>query len=215
MKRLVSLAALLVLASAHTASLAQDRIGFFGGLNFATVQESPGRKDFNVSQRADLHAGTLYESACTRAVALRFESSYIKKGVRLQERLSTPASPRRAQSETVLNFTYGETALLVKLALASEIVSPYLFAGPTASYLFGVKSSRAFDDGDEIKTEEQDLTSRYRNFDFGASFGLGFRFRDFFLEGRYGLGLRDAARDERSEASHRGWQIVAGVSAPI
>lgn len=203
MKRRFTLAILYLAASLWSASSAQDRIGFFGGLNFATLHESPGRKDFAASPYTGWSAGTLYESALHRAVALRYESSYIKKGVRLQEKANVPASPRGTSSETVLNFTYVETALLVKLALASESASPYLFAGPSASYLF------------EVKSQEQDLTSRYRKFDFGASFGLGLRFRDFFLEGRYGLGLRDAAREERSAASHRGWQIVAGVSTPI
>lgn len=215
MKKSISIVILFMATGTLFPSRAQDRIGFFGGLNFATLQESPGREGFSLSRRVGLSAGTFYESAWTRVLGLRCESRYVKKGVGMRNPASVPTSRNRMEVESSLDFTYVEAALLLKVSVASDIASPYVFAGPTVSYLFSVKSSQALQEHEEFKAEKQDLTSRYHNFDFGVSAGAGFRFREFFLEGRYGLGLRNTARDARSEATHRGWQIVAGVAAAI
>ncbi len=216
------LVALLALFIALPAS-AQVKLGVIGGANLANLngKDVDGTK-FDFSGRTAFGVGGVLEVGLSENISLRFAPMYLQKGGEF-----TDTDPDLGTATFAFKAGYLEAPALLKVALGTSSIRPYLMAGPTLG--FNLSSNLEFSvPGISAKLDAKEIT---KSVDLGLAFGAGVSFpvgaNSIFVEGRYALGLSDIAKDDTlkfmgedlvsgdAEVKTRGLQIMAGVSFPL
>ncbi|CAM4074412.1 MULTISPECIES: porin family protein [Flavobacterium] len=177
MKRVI-LAAVVLLVGSATMQAQSVRFGFKGGLNFANQTGSEIRvnsTNYKTDAITSYHGGLIAEIKLTEGFAIQPELLYSTVG----------ASYKNAVEEFENELGYLSIPVMAKISLGKAVS---LDLGPQASILLSEKNK--FD----AKNAE--------TFDFGLAGGLSFNITDnFFLQGRYVLGLTDASKEAQVKNS--------------
>jgi len=229
-KMSVILAVLIMVGAAQ----AQHRIGLVGVLHFADVRLVKVGEDrfegLDFSHRTLFGFGGVLDLTLAKNISLRIEPMYLQKGGNLED------DPEDFQSFRIKE-EYFEVPLLLKAALSSRAIHPYLIAGPTVGLLLSSKTG--FDlpsdlGGGHIEVDTQDLN---KSVNFGVAIGGGIAIplghNVVFIEGRYVLGLSNVVEqghisvqisDEITEQllvfeedvwKYKGVQIMVGITFPF
>lgn len=177
--------AVLIIATSLTAQAQLVKFGFKGGLNYANQNGSAitiNSTNYNTSAITSYHAGLIAEFKVLNSFAIQPELLYSTQG----------ASYKNAVEEFNNELGYLSIPLIAKIYL-NKVIS--LELGPQASFLLSEKNN--FD--------TKDATS----FDFAVVGGLGINItKNFFIQGRYGLGLTEASKD--ADVKNSVVQVSAG-----
>lgn len=196
---------------------AQNRIGFIGGLNVASIANLQySIEDARVTNRAGLGFGVFADHALNESVALRVESMFLQKGGTIGESFYDPVAGV-INVDLTFDLSYLESAILLKIGAGGKETQTYFMAGPTVGYLIDARMTSKIN-GRESNAEPPDLTRFFKNIDVGINAGAGLRLGAFFVEGRYIASLSNILADPQdgdSEWMNRGLELMAGISAPI
>ncbi|MEO8236870.1 MAG: porin family protein [Flavobacterium sp.] len=167
----IFLAAVLFLVASASIQAQLVKFGVKAGVNFAnqTGDATFDGDDFNKEGITSYHAGVVAEIKLLDRFAIQPELLYSTQG----------ATYKNAVSEFKNELGYLSIPVMAKFYLTDSFS---LEVGPQASFLLSEKND--FD----VKDAE--------TFEFGVNAGLGFKLTEnFFVQGRYGLGLTDASKN--------------------
>ena len=170
MKKII-LAALLFIAASTTSEAQLVKFGVKAGVNFANQSGDTrfDNRDFSKEGITSYHAGLVAEVKLLDRFAIQPELLYSTQG----------ASYKEAGQEFKNELGYLTIPVMAKFYLTDSFS---LEVGPQASFLLSEK------DNFDIYDNE--------TFEFGVNAGLGFKLTEnFFIQGRYGLGLTDVSKD--------------------
>jgi|JI71714CRNA_FD_contig_71_2501672_length_696_multi_3_in_0_out_0_1 hypothetical protein len=161
---------------------AQTSIGLRAGLNFSKVNLSgddvTAEDTDPLKNISGLNIAIPIEFKLSNKFAIQPEVSFSQRGFKYKvDFLGLPLSVRT-------KYNYLEVPVLAKLSLGGEKNKFNVLVGPS----FGYALSGNYNDGEEslkIDFKEEGV----KRFDFGAQFGLGATFGNFFVDARYLLGL--------------------------
>jgi hypothetical protein len=186
MKRII-LVAVVLLAASVDMQAQLVKFGIKAGLNYANQTGSDitiNSDNYNTDAITSYHAGLVAEIKVTDGFSVQPELLYSTQG----------ATYKNAAEEFKNELGYLSIPVLAKFHL-NKTVS--LDLGPQASFLLSERNE--FD----VKNAE--------TFEFGVAGGLGFNItKNFFLQGRYVLGLTEASQD--AEVKNSVVQISAGFT---
>lgn len=183
MKKIL-LAAVLFIATTATIQAQLLKIGVKAGVNFAnqTGDFSYDGDDFNKEGITSYHAGLVAEIKLLDRFAVQPELLYSTQG----------ASYKNAGEEFKNELGYLSIPVMAKFYLSDSFS---LEVGPQASFLLSERNDFNIEDGE--------------TFEFGVNAGLGFKITEnFFIQGRYGLGLTEASKN--ADVKNSTVQISAG-----
>lgn len=167
-----------LLAMSFSAQAQLAKFGIKGGLNYANINGS----DIQTDAITSYHVGLVAELKLTDRFSVQPELLYSTQG----------ATYKNAITEFKNELGYLAIPVLAKVYLNKTIS---LEVGPQASFLL---------------SEKNDLDLKDSNtFDFSVNAGLGVKITEnFFLQGRYNLGLTDVSKD--AETKNSVVQVSAG-----
>ncbi|MBG6061402.1 opacity protein-like surface antigen [Flavobacterium sp. CG_9.1] len=184
MKKII-LVAVVLLAASVDMQAQLVRFGFKGGLNYANQNGSQitvNSDNYNTDAITSYHAGLVAELKLTDGFSIQPELLYSTQG----------ATYKNAVEEFKNELGYLSIPVLAKFNL-NKTVS--LDLGPQASFLLSERNE--FD----VKNAE--------TFEFGVAGGLSLNVtKNFFIQGRYVLGLTEASKE--AEVKNSVLQISAG-----
>jgi len=169
MKKII-LAALLFVAASTTTQAQLVKFGVKAGVNFAN-QTGDVSTDFDIDKEGitSYHAGLVAEIKLLDRFAIQPELLYSTQG----------ATYKYAAEEFKNELGYLSIPVMAKFYLTDSFS---LEVGPQASFLLSEKDNVDFEDAE--------------TFEFGINAGLGFKLTEnFFIQGRYGLGLTEASKN--------------------
>ena len=184
MKKII-VAAVVLFAGSLSMQAQAIKFGFKGGLNYANQTGSDitvNSSNYNTDAITSYHVGLLAELRVTDGFAIQPELLYSTQG----------ATYKNAVTEFKNELGYISIPVLAKISLNKAIS---LDLGPQASFLLSEKNKF------NVKNAE--------TFEFGAAAGLSLNItNNFFLQGRYVLGLTEASKE--AEVKNSVVQISAG-----
>jgi len=182
-KTILAAVALLAMSASVQAQLV--KIGIKGGLNYANQNGSEiniNNENYSTSAITSYHAGLVAEIKLLKSFAIQPELLYSTQG----------ATYKNAVEEFKNELGYLSIPVMAKVYL-NKVVS--LELGPQASFLLSERNNFDIKDAN--------------TFEFAANAGLGFKItNNFFLAGRYSLGLTDASKN--AEVKNSVVQVSAG-----
>ena len=179
----VLLAAVLFIAASTTIQAQLVKFGVKAGVNFANqtgdATDAPGIDKEGITS---YHAGLVAEIKLLDRFAIQPELLYSTQG----------ATYKNAVDEFKNELGYLSIPVMAKFYLTDSFS---LEVGPQASFLLSEKDNVDFEDAE--------------TFEFGINAGLGFKITEnFFIQGRYGLGLTDATKN--ADVKNSTIQLSAG-----
>jgi hypothetical protein len=211
--------ALGLVAFTAWAQAGPHRVGFIGGMNFATVV-GDGTENFpGKGSRLGAVAGAFADFRIGPRVSLAPELVYAMKGFTVN---GFPASEDdevavEVEAEGILDFI--EIPLLIKLHLATgnRGIRPHLFAGPAVSLRTTCKvEGRVGTVAISLDCDAPDVEGRVRRTDVGVLVGAGLGIGPLFVAARYDIGLMNLNDDPEGEAIRtRALSLLGGVSIPL
>lgn len=186
MKKTILLVAILLVALAPDVQAQLVRFGIKAGLNYANQTGSDitiNSTNYSTTAITSYHAGLVAEIKLINSFSIQPELLYSTQG----------ATYKYAVTEFKNELGYLSIPVLAKINL-NKVFS--LELGPQASFLLSERKNVDFKDAN--------------TFDFAVVGGLGINLtKNFFIQGRYGLGLTDASRD--AEIKNSVVQVSAGI----
>lgn len=182
MKKIL-LAAVLFIATSATIQAQLLQIGVKAGVNFASqTGDAFPEQNFDKEGITSYHAGLVAEIKLLDKFSVQPELLYSTQG----------ATYKNAIDEYKNELGYISIPVMAKFYLTDSFS---LEVGPQASFLVSEKND--FD----VKDAE--------TFEFGLNAGLGFKItKNFFVQGRYGLGLTEASKN--ADVKNSTVQLSAG-----
>lgn len=179
----IFLAAVLFIATSATIQAQLLRIGVKAGVNFASqTGDAFPEQNFDKEGITSFHAGLVAEIKLLERFSVQPELLYSTQG----------ATYKNAIDEYKNELGYISIPVMAKFYLTDSFS---LEVGPQASFLVSEKND--FD----VKDAE--------TFEFGLNAGLGFKItKNFFVQGRYGLGLTEASKN--ADVKNSTVQLSAG-----
>lgn len=207
-KILPLLALLFFLSWAPNASAQRPiKIGVRGGINFASgsVMNFPAGSD--ISSRTVFGFGGVAEIGVSDLIYLQAEPRYMQKGGKVA--YSTTAS-------AIAKFNYLEIPISAKAQFGTSVLKPYIFAGPTLSFLLMAESEfelRGQISNNDIKNE---TASTELSLDIGS--GIAYEIApttSITADIRYTLGIaqisRPSAPNDKSTWNSRDVKLFVGA----
>ncbi|KIQ14019.1 porin family protein [Flavobacterium pectinovorum] len=169
MKKIL-LAAVLFMATSATIQAQLLQIGVKGGVNFASqTGDAFPEQNFDKEGITSFHAGLVAEIKLLERFSVQPELLYSTQG----------ATYKNAAQEFKNELGYISIPVMAKFYLTDSFS---LEVGPQASFLVSEKNDFDVEDGE--------------TFEFGLNAGLGYKItKNFFVQGRYGLGLTEASKN--------------------
>ena len=166
----IFLAAVLFLATSATIQAQLLQIGVKAGVNFASqTGDAFPDQDIDKEGITSFHAGLVAELKLFDKFSVQPELLYSTQG----------ATYKNAIQEYKNELGYISIPVMAKFYLTDSFS---LEVGPQASFLVSEKNDFDLDDAE--------------SFEFGVNAGLGFKItKNFFVQGRYGLGLTEASKN--------------------
>jgi len=164
------LAAVLFIATSATIQAQLLQLGVKGGVNFASqTGDAFPEQNFDKEGITSFHAGLVAEIKLLEKFSVQPELLYSTQG----------ATYKNAIQEYKNELGYISIPVMAKFYLTDSFS---LEVGPQASFLVSEKNDFDVEDAE--------------TFEFGLNAGLGFKItKNFFLQGRYGLGLTEASKN--------------------
>ncbi len=153
-------------------------IGIKGGLNLAKASDLDALADGKISN--DTKTGLIggaYGKFALGPINAQIEGLYSMKG--------SKGSLPLGLGDWETNLHYFEVPMLLKLELPLPAVGPYLYAGPTFSYLLKAENEAGDDISDALKSTE-----------WGLAIGGGVNILQFNVEVRYSMGLTELLEND-------------------
>jgi len=169
MKKIL-LAAVLFIATSATIQAQLLQLGVKGGVNFASqTGDAFPEQNFDKEGITSFHAGLVAEIKLLEKFSVQPELLYSTQG----------ATYKNAIQEYKNELGYISIPVMAKFYLTDSFS---LEVGPQASFLVSEKNDFDVEDAE--------------TFEFGLNAGLGFKItKNFFVQGRYGLGLTEASKN--------------------
>jgi opacity protein-like surface antigen len=169
MKKIL-LAAVLFIATSASIQAQLLQIGVKGGVNFASqTGDAFPEQNFDKEGITSFHAGLVAELKLLERFSIQPELLYSTQG----------ATYKNAVTEFKNELGYISIPVMAKFYLTDSFS---LEVGPQASFLVSEKNDFDVEDGE--------------TFEFGLNAGLGYKItKNFFVQGRYGLGLTEASKN--------------------
>ncbi|MDW8849077.1 porin family protein [Flavobacterium sp. MMLR14_040] len=166
----IFLAAVLFIATAASIQAQLLQIGVKGGVNFASqTGDAFPEQNFDKEGITSFHAGLVAEIKLLERFSVQPELLYSTQG----------ATYKNAIDEYKNELGYISIPVMAKFYLTDSFS---LEVGPQASFLVSEKNDFDVEDAE--------------TFEFGLNAGLGFKItKNFFVQGRYGLGLTEASKN--------------------
>lgn len=166
----IFLAAVLFIATSATIQAQLLQIGVKGGVNFASqTGDAFPEQNFDKEGITSFHAGLVAELKLLERFSIQPELLYSTQG----------ATYKNAVSEFKNELGYISIPVMAKFYLTDSFS---LEVGPQASFLVSEKNDFDVEDAE--------------TFEFGLNAGLGYKItKNFFVQGRYGLGLTEASKN--------------------
>ncbi|MEL0457314.1 outer membrane beta-barrel protein [Flavobacteriaceae bacterium SZ-1-7] len=142
-----------------TSIFSQNKFGAFAGINYPTISDGFLKKFYFGSEIA-FHIGGLYEFEITDNIVFRPKITYSQQGDREKNNYSFI---------DVRSIDYKLSYLNVPFNF-KFFNKPYLLLGPQVGFLLSTEK------------QSQDFGNVRSNVDFGANFGMGYDFKNIFLE---------------------------------
>ncbi|HVT39483.1 MAG TPA: porin family protein [Gemmatimonadaceae bacterium] len=190
MKHLQAALAVLILTAASATVEAQAGIGIKAGLSYGNVSNS-GALPGNVSQRSGFAVGA--GATIGSPIGLAIEALYAQRGV-----VSAVAGASR-------KLNYFDVPVYLRVSLPVPTVSPFVYAGPQASFELGCESPGGSCPSGRPKTT------------YAGVIGGGLRFSSLHgisLDARYIYGLTDLKLSTISTTKSyqtRSFMLLAGI----
>ena len=164
------LAAVLFIATSATIQAQLLQLGVKGGVNFASqTGDAFPEQNFDKEGITSFHAGLVAEIKLLEKFSVQPELLYSTQG----------ATYKNAIQEYKNELGYISIPVMAKFYLTDSFS---LEVGPQASFLVSEKNDFDVEDAE--------------TFEFGLNAGLGFKItKNFFVQGRYGLGLTEASKN--------------------
>ena len=168
-------------------SFAQIDIGVVGGLNIANLSgEEPDGDKIDFSSRMAFGAGVVIDIHLTKCLSFRLKPSYLQTGAKQD------MSDEIDNAEAEYKSTYLEIPLLLKYTFNAGDAQPYLLAGPSIGLELDTKVEiKMGSQGVELQGFENMIKSTNLSLMFGAGLNVPMESMNFFIEGRYSLGISD------------------------
>jgi len=166
----IFLAAVLFIATSATIQAQLLQLGVKGGVNFASqTGDAFPEQNFDKEGITSFHAGLVAEIKLLEKFSVQPELLYSTQG----------ATYKNAIQEYKNELGYISIPVMAKFYLTDSFS---LEVGPQASFLVSEKNDFDVEDAE--------------TFEFGLNAGLGFKItKNFFVQGRYGLGLTEASKN--------------------
>lgn len=200
---------LLILFLYPTIFIAQKvHLGVKGGINFSSVSGVN-----NIESREGYHFGGVASFKLEEKFWLHTEVTYSRQGYNSSNLVSIESN----NQEPTLNFLFSEKLHYVNVPV---LISYNLFdnlqlqSGPQFGVL--IKTSEVYDFNQGSIDDLPDDFSFFgdpNSFDLGLSIGAQYNVLNFFIQGRYVLGLSEVFPDfsnQKSTISNRNFQISIG-----
>ncbi|WP_264534895.1 porin family protein [Flavobacterium sp. N1736] len=182
MKKIL-LAAVLFIATSATIQAQLLQIGVKAGVNFASqTGDAFPEQNFDKEGITSFHAGLVAEIKLLDRFSVQPELLYSTQG----------ATYKNVDQEFKNELGYISIPVMAKFYLTDSFS---LEVGPQASFLVSEKNDFDVEDGE--------------TFEFGLNAGLGYKItKNFFVQGRYGLGLTEASKN--ADVKNSTVQLSAG-----
>ena len=198
---LVSIAFLLLSSPVYS----QIKLGFQLGPNFTNPSVSDHfTRVYEIESKTYLFGGILFEFKINDMFYIQPEVSFLPKGFTLK--VKPEYNPYGYDPHIQLIYNYYEVTANVLSKFDIDNLTPFLFAGPSLSFLSEASIKSPFIDREAEKVEKTDFSI---NFGAGVEFSLS-KSIDIFVIARYSLGLTDIEQDD-TEVKTRGIALAAGL----
>jgi hypothetical protein len=212
MKKLVLLAAVLVSASAASA---QFTYGVKAGANLANISSSDkvaamisGETGLKSEGKMlpSFHVGAFGEYKVSDLFSVAAEAVYSGQGAKAD--LSGSIESVAVKGDAKINFGYLNVPILAKFYVTEDLS---LDLGPQFGFLMSSKvSTSTIVEGTTVKTEDKSKEGLNKT-DISAALGLTYNFSNFFVQGRYNLGLNEFVKDNEGDDKFKNNVIQLGV----
>ncbi len=195
MKKSVLVIALMIMSTTFISAQEYVYFGVKGGVNFSSFT-GDGYDDFvDPEERTSFHLGLLAEIPVSDRFSIQPEVLYSAQGYDIASRDNA--------NDVEYQLDYINVPVLAKFYLFNRFS---IEAGPQIGFLVHeeVDTNPTGDGGDFELGEDQ-----FKSVDFGVGLGLSYKFSNFFVSGRYNIGLSDIYDIEGVDAKNS--VIQAGV----
>jgi hypothetical protein len=189
----------------------QIKLGFQLGPNFTNSSGLRVDALYEIKSKTYLFGGILAEFKISDMFYIQPEINFLPKGV-AYKLFNIPIE---------LTFNYYEVTTNALVKINMDNFTPFLFVGPSLSFLSGAKAKEKFYYNED--PYEIDVSELFKKTDFSINFGGGIELPfsksiDIFLMARYSLGLTNIFKEEddaESEYKTRGTAIAVGLKFSI
>lgn len=235
MKKILSLSLMIILS----VSVAFSQFGIKAGISIATAGGDDNKltldpADINVAltgqpimvlepkSRIGFVAGITYKINLLLGLSIQPEVLYIQKGA-IYETPTMPLdviTPGLSGSAKLTNkLDYIEIPVMVKYALPSPVVSPYLEAGLSYGILLSAKADTevtlsGIPGAQPPVFPEADMKEFMNKSDLSLQFGIGVSMLFAEIDARYVLGLSKLDKDGKLKLYNRAIVLTAGIRLP-
>lgn len=195
MKKSVLVIALMIMSTTFISAQEYIYFGVKGGVNFSSFN-GDGYDDFvDPEERTSFHLGLLAEIPVSDRFSIQPEVLYSAQGYDI--------SSIDGGDDVEYQLDYINVPVLAKVYLFNRFS---IEAGPQIGFLVHeeVDTNPTGDGGDFNLNDDQ-----FKKVDFGVGLGASYKFSNFFISGRYTLGLTDIYDIEGVDAKNS--VIQAGV----
>lgn len=203
MKKIYLLAALLAVST--TTAMAQVSWGVKGGLNLANLTNNEGNADMKPS----FYIGGFMEYRVSEFFGISPELLYSRQGFQAKEGGTIVGLRLKDGTTARLRLNYINLPILAKFYVAEGLS---LDLGPQVG--FDIGSDIWAKNGGEKETVDLPSTTYEipapNTLDVSFAMGLTYNFNDFFVQGRYNLGLTDAFEDDEANSKNSVIQLGVG-----
>lgn len=180
-------------------------LGVRGGLNFANITGKDLPPEVEKSYRTVFGIGGVGEIGLSDLIFLQVEPRYIQKGANFKA--SETISDITITHSSTGKFNYFEIPVSLKYKIDVGVFKPYLFTGPTVSFLLSAELEEINFEG---RKKNEDIKDETKLIEFSMDIGAGVAYEispTISLTGdiRYTLGLTNNAKSS-NPADDRNWK---------
>lgn len=197
MKKSVLVIVMMIMSTTFISAQEYVYFGVKGGVNFSSFN-GDGYDDFvDPKERTSFHLGLLAEIPVGERFSIQPEVLYSAQGYDI--------ASREDANDLEYQLDYINVPILAKFYLFNSFS---LEAGPQIGFLVNeeIDGDPTGDGGDLNLDDDQ-----FKTVDFGIGLGASYKFSNFFISGRYNLGLSDIYDMEGVDAKNSVIQAGVGV----
>lgn len=197
MKKSVLVIVMMIMSTTFISAQEYVYFGVKGGVNFSSFN-GDGYDDFvDPEERTSFHLGLLAEIPVGERFSIQPEVLYSAQGYDI--------ASREDANDLEYQLDYINVPILAKFYLFNSFS---LEAGPQIGFLVNeeIDGDPTGDGGDLNLDDDQ-----FKTVDFGIGLGASYKFSNFFISGRYNLGLSDIYDMEGVDAKNSVIQAGVGV----